>query len=98
MAIAGKKITEYASLGSPSGNTRLVVDHNGNTYQMNVATLFNNCSANLEVNTLVIKTSNTPASDGITVKKGTLFYDNNYVYVAIANNLLKRIAFEPGSF
>lgn len=37
-------------------------------------------------------TSNTPAnSTALIVKAGTLIYDNTYLYVATANNVLKRL-------
>lgn len=41
-------------------------------------------------NEIVITTSQTPANSTITVTKGTMFWDNNYLYVAVSNNVLKR--------
>jgi hypothetical protein len=43
-------------------------------------------------NTLVLMTSSTPANAAIVCRGGTIFFDNNYIYVAIANNVVKRAA------
>lgn len=39
--------------------------------------------------------ANTPAnSSALTVLSGTVLYDNNYIYIATANNTVKRAALE----
>ena len=86
MAVAGKKIPEYTSLGAPTSNTRLVVSHNGNTYQVNVAILLGNSAANVKIHFA------TPANSTINVAQGTIMMDADYIYVATANNTLKRVA------
>lgn len=40
--------------------------------------------------------SSTPANSTPTIKQGTIFFDSSYLYVATANNTLKRVAL--GSF
>jgi len=39
-----------------------------------------------------INVANTPANSSITVSQGSIFMDLNYLYVAVANNVLKRVA------
>jgi hypothetical protein len=34
----------------------------------------------------------TPANSTIAVKRGVMFHDNNYIYIATADNVLKRVA------
>lgn len=104
MAASLKTISNLAILTTPTGNTLLPVDHtaNGvtNTYQLSVTNLFTNCSSNLTVsnsailsaNTLIIRNNQTPANSTVTVTKGTMFYDSNYLYIAVSNNSLKRVS------
>lgn len=77
-----KMIGDLPPLSSANSSTLLVVEHtysNGlsNTFQLSVANLF---------------TFSTPANAAITVTKGTILYDTNYLYVAVANNTLKRVS------
>jgi len=36
----------------------------------------------------------TPANSTITISAGAAFYDNTYLYIAVANNSLRRVALE----
>lgn len=77
-----KTIGELPSLAAANSSTKLVVEHtysNGvsNTFQLSVANLF---------------AFSTPANSTITITKGTMLYDTNYLYVAVANNTLKRVS------
>lgn len=56
------------------------------------ANLFVANGAVFEANTLIINRKETPSVSSITVKRGTVLYDDNYIYIATANNLLKRAA------
>jgi len=90
MTERAKKITAFPALSGPNGNTYLVVAHtaaNGvtNTYSLALTTLLGNSAANV-----VIRNA-TPANSSISVSQGTLFYDNTYLYIATANNVLKRV-------
>lgn len=80
MASEGKNITDLPILTGANSSTMLVVSHTvggvSNTYQLSVVNLF---------------IPGTPANSTITVQKGTVMYDSNYLYVASANNTLKRI-------
>lgn len=48
-------------------------------------------SASFTANNLFISYNATPASSGDTVSSGKIWFDTNYVYVAVANNTIKRI-------
>jgi hypothetical protein len=41
---------------------------------------------------IVIEEGKTPSSASMTITQGSIFYDNSYMYVAIANNTIKRVA------
>ena len=90
MSDRAKKITELSALTAPSADDRMVIvdDPSGNavTKYVTVGNLFGNSAAN------VVIYNATPANSTITVKKGTLMFDTSYLYVATANNILKRIA------
>lgn len=92
MSDRAKKISELSSLGSASGDDLLLIvdDPSGtpSTRSITVSNLLGNSSAN------VVIYNNTPANSAITVKKGTLMFDTTYLYVAVANNTIKRISLE----
>lgn len=100
MAAAGSKIKDYPVLTAPTSNTKLVVSHNGNTYQMNICSMFANNTGNvsfsnsstLSANSFLVRRDDTPANSTITVTKGAIWSDGTYLYVATADNTLKRIA------
>lgn len=67
-------------LSDPAGNAQTVT--------VSIATIFSNTNG-LMIN---LGAANTPAnSTSLTVKAGTILYDANYLYVATANNLVKRV-------
>jgi hypothetical protein len=41
---------------------------------------------------VVIENSKTPSSNTQTMTVGSIFFDTNYLYVAVANNTIKRVA------
>jgi len=90
MSDRAKKISELSALTAPAGVDLLVIvdDPSGSpvTKKVTVADLFGNSSAN------VVIYNATPANSTITVKKGVIMFDSSYLYVAVANNSLKRIA------
>lgn len=81
-----KKTTLKNLFGSIPANTVI----NG-TFGVNGNTVL---SGTVTANTdqLTITTSQTPANSTITVAQGTIMWDANYLYVATANNVLKRVA------
>lgn len=90
MSDRAKKITELSALTAPAAADLLVIvdDVAGTaiTKKVTVGDLLGNSSAN------VVIYNSTPANSTITVKKGTLMFDSSYLYVATANNTLKRVA------
>lgn len=50
--------------------------------------------AAVSINNLIIRRKATPANSTVEVTGGSVFYDNNYIYVAVSNNNLKRVALE----
>ena len=104
MADNAVTISDLPTLAAPNANTVLVVNHTVgsvvNTYQLSTNNFFSNVAANvtlvntavLSANTVIIRNNQTPANSTITVTKGTILFDSNYLYIAVANNSLKRIA------
>ena len=90
MSDRAKKISELSALTAPAAEDLMVIvdDPSGTptTKYVSVGNLLGNSSAN------VVIYNATPANSTITVKKGTLMFDSDYLYVATANNTLKRIA------
>lgn len=90
MSDRAKKITELSALTAPTADDLLVIidDVAGTpiTKKVTVGNLLGNTSAN------VVIYNSTPANSTITVKKGTILFDASYLYVAVANNTLKRVA------
>jgi len=85
-----KKTSELATTNNAVANDRIIIlkdpDGTPSTKTIKVSNLLGNSSANI-----VIQTT-TPANSTITVKAGTLFFDNTYLYVATSNNNIKRVA------
>jgi len=90
MSDRAKKITELSALAAPAAADLLVIvdDVAGTpiTKKVTVGDLLGNSSAN------VVIFNSTPANSAITVKKGTLMFDSSFLYIATANNTLKRVA------
>lgn len=104
MADRAKKISELTALTGPAAEDLLVIvdapSTNAVTKSVTVGTLLTNCSSNVVVkdaytftaNTVIIKNKQTPTNSSSPFTGGTFFYDENYLYIAIANNTLKRVA------
>ena len=48
-------------------------------------------TAVLSVNNIVVRKFGTPANSNISVQQGTVFFDADFLYVAVADNVLKRV-------
>ena len=100
MADRAKKISELDSLAAVAGEDLLVIIDSPSsspvTKKVSVNTFFNIAnSVTVSANTLVIRNFQSPAnSTSMSVTQGTIFYDTNYMYIAVANNTLKRIALD----
>lgn len=91
MATEAKRITQLDEIHAATADDFVVIvnDPAGtpSTRKMTVKNLFGNSSANVAI------TSISPSNSTITaVKAGSLFYDANYLYVAVSNNLIKRVS------
>lgn len=92
MSDRSKKVTELTTLTSPAGEDLLLIvdDPSGTpiTKKVTVSNLFGNSTAN------VVLYNATVANSTITVKKGTIMFDSSWLYVAVANNVLKKVGLE----
>ena len=70
----------------------LVVLANGALRAANSQTMLSNGAFNVRVANLTFANLSTPANSTITCPQNTVFIDSSYIYVAIANNVLKRVA------
>ena len=90
MADKAKKISELTALTTISGGDLLVIvdDPTGTpvTKKVTVANLLGNSSANVVIQNV------TPANGTITVTKGTIMFDSSFIYIATANNVIKKVA------
>lgn len=104
MANRAKSIPELPSLTAPAlSDLLVVVDVSGAnaTKRSTIATVVGNVSNNdlimannvtLSANTLVIRNNSTPANGStVAVERGTVFFDADYLYIATANNFVKRV-------
>jgi hypothetical protein len=102
MADRAKKISELTSLAAAATNDVVIIldSSESETKSISVASLFGSVPSNttfgnaaiVSANTLVVRNKTTPANNSVTVTEGTIFYDENYLYVAIANNTIRRVA------
>jgi hypothetical protein len=90
MADKALKISELTALTSISGDDLLVIvdDPSGTptTKKVTVANLLGNSAANVVIQNV------TPANGTITVTKGTIMFDSSFIYIATANNVIKKVA------
>lgn len=91
------KISKLPTANSVSANDYIIVLTNPTTHAETektlLSTLFSNVNI-ISVNNLIVANNYTPASNSVTMTKGTLFFSNTHLYVAISNNVLRRIALE----
>ena len=100
-----KTIDEFELITSLQANDLFVVvknraNTNLATHSVSLSVLMGNTSANVTVansnilsaNTFILRNNQTPSNSSITVTKGTILFDSDYLYIATANNTLKRVA------
>ena len=51
-------------------------------------------NVNLQVATLIVGNTSTPISSTMTVATGSMWFDSTYLYLAISNNVIKRVTLE----
>jgi hypothetical protein len=86
MSTRARKITELDANTGPSANSLLIIESADGTQKVTVATLLGNSAANVAIRT------QTPANSTINVAAGVILYDASYLYIAVANNTLKRVS------
>jgi hypothetical protein len=90
MADRAKKVTELTAATSVAdGDLLLVVADPAGTPITKKVTK-SAFLLSVTSNTLIMSNRSTPANSTITVAQGTIFFDADYIYVAVANNTLKR--------
>lgn len=98
MANNALKVTEMTACSAPAVSDKLYVASNtaGNAVPRSVSVdiLFSNTAGNttLKANNLVISKNTTPANSTATVVSRSIWFDSDYLYVALSNNSIKRIA------
>lgn len=107
MATEVKKISELTAVTSANSTDYMVLvdDTSGTpgTKRINAGALLttglkakfaNTTISQLSVTTdkIVIQNDKTPTSSSQTITKGSIFFDTNYLYVAVANNTIKRVS------
>lgn len=103
MASNARKISELTACTAATGGNQLVVVGNtsgtSNTYSLTVSNLFGNSQANvivgdsyvLSTNNLIIRNTTTPAnSEAGGITNNSIWFDADYIYVALANGYIKR--------
>jgi len=101
MANVALAISALVACTSPTSNDELVLAANAgsNTERCTVANFLNNTSANVSMNVVtgaqLLATDNTtPSNSTATVAKGRIWYDDDYLYIAIGDDMIKRITLE----
>lgn len=104
MVNRAKKISELGESTSPSANDLLVIVNSSAgttvTRKVTVANLLGSTSANVTVSNsatlstknLVVRRKETPVSSSTSDQQGSIYFDDNYLYLAISNGAVKRVA------
>lgn len=104
MVDRSKKISELTALTAPSPDDLLVIvdspSSNAVTRKVTVGNLFTNSSSNVTVsdtkylsaNNLIVRRKQTPNSSSDAELLGSIFFDDNYLYVVTSNGTIKRVS------
>jgi hypothetical protein len=90
MATGSVSLINVASVVSLATTDSLFVNSNNSVRQANANEVFSN--SNVEVLTLLVGNNVTPANSSSNAEQGTFWFDSSYIYVATANNVIKRVA------
>lgn len=97
--VGSKQIDELVACTNPQATDLIVLVANSgsNTEQSSVNTFLNNTAANMSTNvmtatTLIATDNTTPLTSADTMTQGRIWYDDDYLYVAIGPNNIKRVA------
>jgi hypothetical protein len=91
MATEVKKVSQLTEITSATADDQILIvnDPAGtpSSRKLSVKNLFGNSTVNVAI------TSISPSNSTMTaVKAGSIFYDSSYIYIAVANNVIKRVA------
>src|SRR5687768_2703116 len=95
MANSAVVAANIALMNSAVAGDLLIISRasNGQTRSITVQNLLGNSTFDLKAANLVTTYSNTPAnSSALTIQAGQIFYDSDFLYIAVANNTVKRVA------
>lgn len=94
---SGSAATKKITVQNFFGNISTTVVVNNTATVSSLTTTSGTVQANLTINgtlisnNLIVTTTTTPAnSTSTTITIGSIFYDSNYLYIATANNVVKR--------
>jgi hypothetical protein len=97
-----RKFSAYSACNSPQSSDLWAITGNtvgtNATFKVTVQSLLGNSQSNviaadawiLSGNTVIIRRNHTPVTSTDTVTQGTIWWDSSYIYVATANNVIKR--------
>lgn len=89
-----KKVTEYPAATAVANSDLLLLVTGIGTTPATKKIAVSDFTKVVYANTFVITGNNTPANSTPTITKGTIFYDSDYLYIAVADNTLKRLTLE----
>lgn len=93
--MADKKISELTAITSVSADDLLiVVDDPTGTAASNKITVadFFTVVVPLQANDFILTNNSTPANSTPSIAEGSFFFDTGFLYIAVADNTLKRVA------
>ncbi|MCK5615898.1 hypothetical protein KAR91_79270 [Candidatus Pacearchaeota archaeon] len=91
--MADKKISELVANTAVAANDVLViVKDSGGTNAKITASDFFTVTIPLQANNLILTDLSTPANSTQTAVQGNFFFDDDFLYIATATNVLKRVA------
>lgn len=83
-----KKVSAYPVANLVNRTDLLIITQSPGT--ANAATK----AVTVDVFASALPVNGTPANSTINCISGSMFYDSNFVYIAVANNILKRVALQ----
>ena len=92
MAGESVRLVDVPSVNNIIFSDSVFVTSGGVVSQATPNTIFSN--VNLQVATLIVGNTSTPISSTISVTAGSMWFDSTYLYVAVSNNVIKRITLE----
>lgn len=86
------QFNDYLSVNTTSTGDLLLLLVNPSSSPNTRSITVGNFQKVTRANTLIISYKATPANSTPTIEQGTIFFDDNYLYVATSNNTLKRLS------